>query len=130
MKQRAFYDLMTRVEPFGIDADTLETLLKAERTLHRWAVLECGDGNNFASWSIQRDDKTDKPFRCVYPHRGESYRVPIADRETAALKRVKAICDRLGLHFYHQTDPRGCALYIDKEPLSATNYTKGVAICL
>jgi hypothetical protein len=43
----------------------------------------------------------------VYPHAGPSKRYPIADREAGALRRVAKVCAELGLHFYHQTDPRG-----------------------
>ena len=39
------------------------------------------------------------------------------------------ICKRNSLHFYHQGDPRGCALYVSHEPLPSNNYTHGVACC-
>jgi hypothetical protein len=53
----------------------------------------------------------------------------IPDREKGALQRIAEICKRNGLHFYHQGDPRGCALYIAKEPLSDVYYHNGVACC-
>jgi aryl carrier-like protein len=34
----------------NIGFDDANTLRRAEKTLHRWAELECGDGNNYASW--------------------------------------------------------------------------------
>ena len=54
-------------------------------------------------------------------------RTPIADRETGALRRIENACKEAGLHYYHQTDPRGCALYVSTEPLNAQNYTNGIA---
>ena len=45
-------------------------------------------------------------------------------------RRVAAVCARQGLHFYHQGDPRGCALYVSTAVLDGHNYTQGVAVCL
>lgn len=127
------HKLMERVSNRGmvIGFNQLNTLRRAEVTLQRWSEQECGDSNNFVSWAIERDEKTNKPYRVVYPHSGDKVRrYPIADRETGALKRVAAICKELGIYFYHQMDPRGCALYISGEPLNSSNYTNGVALCI
>lgn len=113
----------------GVCYEASKTLRRASMTLHRWAELECGDGNNYASWSIERDEKTNVPYLVTYPHTGKSHRRKVADRETGALKRIRAILAPLGLHFYHQTDPLGCALYVSKEPLTDQNYnSRGIAI--
>ena len=128
--------LYTRLGNMGFSVAEIGQLLKIERTLHRWAQQECGDGNDFASWSIERDEETGKPFRCVYPHNGKSYRTPIADRERGALKRLGGImASHPQLVTYHQTDPRGCALYILREsdlgecPIEQV-YNRGVAVCI
>lgn len=114
---------------FGFwDVDAAEILRRAELVLHRWAELECGDGNNHASWCIERDDSTDIPYMCTYWHSGRTTRNRIADREAGALRRVAALCKRLGLYFYQQTDPRGAALYVSKEPLTHSNYSS-VGVC-
>jgi len=125
------YALMQQFSARGISLsfDEANTLRRAEKTLHRWAELECGDGNDYASWAIERDEQTGVPYMCRYPHTGEMRRHRIADRETGALRRVKAICEAKGLHFYHQTDPRDCALYVSNEPLPDNNYARGVACC-
>ena len=122
-------ELMRRLSANGIDAafDQAETLRKAELTLHRWGELECGDGNDYASWAIERDEKTDRPYMVTYPHQGVTRRRAIPDREKGALKRVAAACKALGINFYHQTDPRGCALYVSAEPIRDNDYTRGVA---
>jgi len=111
----------------GISFEDANTLRRAERTLHTWGEQECGDGNDYASWAIERDETTGKPFRCVYPHSGTMTKTPVADREAGALRRVAEVCAAHGLYFWHQTDPRGCALYVSREPLTDTNYTNGVA---
>jgi|SRR3990167_8355278 len=107
----------------------VNTLRRAEMVLHRWAELECGDGNNYQSWAIERDEVTSKPFMCVYPHTGKMRKFPTPDREAGALRRITEVCKRNNLHFYHQTDPRGCQLYISLEPIAANDYaTNGIVI--
>jgi hypothetical protein len=124
--------LAERLRARGIPAtlEDADTLRLAQITLHRWAELECGNGNDHASWAIERDETTDIPYMVTYPHNSNtSRRHRIPDRETGALRRVKALCDRLGVYCYHQTDPRGCALYVGAEPLTDANYCYGVACC-
>jgi len=125
-------ELMQRFSNRGINLsfDEVNTLRRAELTLQRWSELECGDGNGY----IERDETTGIPryYNCraryVDPRDPRAWsRIP--DREAGALKRVKAICEFHYLHYYHQTDPRGCALYVSKEPLPDNNYTHGVACC-
>lgn len=109
--------------------EDVNVLRRAELTLQRWSEGECGNGNDFCSWSIERDEETGIPYRVTYPHDSKSYRTRIADREAGALKRIKAVCDRLGIHYFHQGDPRGCALYVSREALTDSNYTNGIAVC-
>lgn len=125
------YEVLHRMNARGVAVsfEQANTLRRAERTLHRWAEAECGDSNDYTSWAIERDETTGKPFRCVYPHQGEATRYPIADREAGALRRVAAVCAAVGAHYYHQGDPRGCALYVSSEPLTDSAYTNGVAAC-
>lgn len=121
-------ELRDRLERAGIVTTfpQANVLRRAELTLQRWAEMECGDGNEFSSWSIERDEATGKPYRCVYPHKGQMRRYPVPDRERGAIKRVAELCKELGIHYWHQTDPRGCALYVSREPLTGTNYSNGV----
>ena len=125
-------DLRHRIEQrTGIDIGTEDAaaLRRAEKTLHRWDELECGNGNDYASWCIERDETTGKPYMYTSPHTGEPRREPIPDREAGALRRVAAVCKRHGLYFYHQGDPRGCALYVSDKPINGGNYTNGTACC-
>lgn len=121
---------IARVTGVYVSIEDASILRRAEKTLHRWAELECGDGNAYASWSIERDETTDKPFMVTYPHTGKTRRHAVPDRERGALRRVAALCKRLGLYWYHQTDPRGCALYVAAVELSDNSYSsRGVACC-
>lgn len=100
-----------------------ETLRRAELTLQRCGERECGDGSNYY---LERDEETGLTYN-VHIESGRRYRCP--DREKGALRRVAALCDALGAHYYHQTDPRGCALYVSREPLTDRDYYRGVACC-
>jgi len=139
----------------GLTRDEVDTLLRCQRTLHTWAEHECnGD--------IERDETTGKTYRVYGQDIPDAtirrFRTP--DRETGALKRIAAIlaphaptqytadtcpgrpcgadCDHSspGLTFYHQTDPRGCALYILRPgdvPAGSTVaacYSRGIAVCI
>jgi len=104
----------------GIDIplDDVNTLRRAERTLHTWAEQECGDTDQWCSWAIERDPDTEIPYRVFYPNDSNKVRRErIPDRERGALRRVEDVCERNGLYFYHQPDPRGYALYVSKEPI-------------
>jgi len=131
-KERA--EVMNRLGQLGIGYHDAQTLRRCAMTLHRWAELECGDGNDYASWSIERDEETGKPYHCRYPHEGKMTRTPVADREKGALKRIEITLKGYpALTWYHQTDPRGASLYIlkksDVEGLDiASVYTRGVAV--
>ena len=130
------FELIRAAEGRGLRLgfDDANALRRAELTLHRWAEMECGMSNDYNAWMIERDlgderhGEAGRPFMTIYPHgkvNSYSYRIP--DRERGALRRVAAICERIGAHYYHQTDPRGCALYVSNEPLPNNNYTIGVA---
>lgn len=110
----------------------VNTLRRAEMTLHRWAELECGDGNGY----IERDEKTNKPryFKCraryLDPHDPRAWS-SIPDHEAGALKRIATICSAHSLYYFHQTDPRGCALYVSAEPMTDSNYSSvGVGVSI
>lgn len=132
-----FFESMTAL---GFSYEETSALRRIQMTLHRWSELECGDGNDYASWSLERDEETGKPFLVTYPHTGKSYRRRIADREAGALRRLQTIMAKHpNLWFYHQSDPRGCALYVGANvdiwendgrtllPLDVY-YTKGIAV--
>ena len=114
---------LTRATGLTVTEAHARTLRLAELALRRWSERECGDGSN---WHIERDEKTGIP----YAHYNgpnpliKPYRIP--DREAGAIKRVRAVAEHYNLHFYHQTDPRGCSLYISDEPLTSQTYYRGV----
>ena len=129
----ATLSVLSRLISSGIPAsyEQAHCLRRAELTLHRWSERECGDSNDYASFSVERDEATNKPYLCTYRHDSDKVRRhAIPDLEAGALKRVKAISAELGVNFFHQTDPRGCALYVSQEPINDSNYSRGVACCV
>jgi len=99
-----FYNRLAKA---GFSMAEANQLRKIEMTLHRWAAEECNG-------TIQRDEATDKPYR-HYPD--SPYRVnptPVPDRENGALCRLEALLadGHSAWAYYHQTDPRGHALYL------------------
>lgn len=105
--------------------DDGQTLRRAEMTLARWGESECGDGSN---WYTSRDEDTGLTYK-INHETGTKHRCP--DLEAGALRRVADLCKRLGLHYFHQTDPRGCLLYVGTEPLTDQNYSQtGIPCCV
>lgn len=111
---------------FGLeDGDTLE-LLACSRQLRRWHKRECGDGNDFASYSVEEDEETGKAWQVVYPHKGETRRYRIRNMAAGARRRIAAVMDRYPAIVWRiQGDPRGPALKLflpDENPESATGW--------
>lgn len=128
--------LFNRLSELGFEYGESCQLRRIEMTLSRWGELECGDGNDHASWAIERDEQSNLPYLVTYPHQGKTTRRRIPDRETGALKRLARIMDsHPDFVAYHQGDPRGCSLYIVRRsdvPEGATVdqlYTRGLAVC-
>lgn len=143
--QKRKFELFARLQALGFTYEEAVALRRIEMTLQRWGELECGNDNGHASYCITRDELTGKPRVEVHPYNGKSYSYPVADRERGALRRLAAIVKArneragddgwTGICYYHQTDPRGCALYlINKGDLPVGGsidqyYTRGLAVC-
>lgn len=92
----------------GLSREEHDILRRASMRLHRWAEMECNH-------DVQRDEKTNKvTVRYCRSDGMMSKAFATPDRETPALARCQAIADKHGLVFYHQSDPRGVAVYIGK----------------
>lgn len=153
--QKAKFELFQRLQNLGFTYEEAVQLRRIEMTLQRWGELECGNDNGRASYCVNRDEVTGKPYMEIHPYSGPMRRYPVADREAGALRRLSSIvegrnnrlrsfdarrCSFMGHVFaYHQGDPRGCALYLltraqltghDGKTLPMDQYyTRGVAVC-
>jgi hypothetical protein len=124
----------------GFALGDVHTLLSIERGLQRWHELECGTGDDKVSVSVERDEKTEKPFRRVqYMGRDGKWvdrKTPCRDMEKSNLRRLSRIMEGKAVRAYVQGDPRGCALYIlrpgdvpeGKDPNAY--YSRGIPVCV
>ncbi len=138
---RNTFECIQRVTETGVSLEDAHALRRIAMTLHRWHELECGDGNSYGSWAIERDDNGDGPPFMVHHRYGHGTakdtvaRARIHDREAGALKRLAAIMKRYPtLSAYVQGDPRGASLYILRPgdvPEGAnvdSCYSRGIAV--
>jgi hypothetical protein len=115
-----------RLTEAGISFDDASALRRISMTLHRWHELECGDGNDYCSYSIERGHMQDGAL--LYSDHGKPYMAyhrftqpkaeyePIPDRERGALKRLGKIMAKYPtMQAYVQGDPRGASLYIIRQ---------------
>lgn len=119
----------TSMGGLGFSQDETEILRRAQIVLRTWASRECGDDHG----AIERDEKTGKPY---YVNANSGRRHPTPDREKGALRRVEAVMAKHpGLVAYHQTDPRGCSLYVlrrdqvEGHDISSI-YNRGFGVCI
>lgn len=137
MRQADFHKSMERL---GFTYEEADTLRRAQMTLHTWAERECNG-------LIERDEETGKVYSLN--RNGDRTKYTVPDLETGAWKRVLVTVDRRNaresaasvhntrealpnLVAYHQTDPRGCALYLVEgtptDDVSAV-YNRGFGVC-
>lgn len=134
------YEIIARLTTAGIAPHDAIALRRISMTLQRWHELECGTDEGQTSISVERDgDEPDsKPYlRVQYPtlHGYIDRRRPIADRETAARKRLTKLMEAYPtMKAYVQGDPRGAALYIlrpgdvpEGQPVDCF-YSRGIAV--
>lgn len=117
------------IHALATDAD-LSELRFAARALSRWFEMECGLSLPTGGIKVIERDGNGVPYRVICRDNGIKTRVKIADDELKNRSRIEKICNRLGLHFFIQTDPRGLPLYLSTSPINRENYVNGFAIDL
>lgn len=142
---RSHPDCLDRLQTAGISWEDSCALRRIAMSLHRWHELECGDGNDYASWCIARGrkengefvyDDAGKPFLERHAHSENKARYSsMPDRERGAIKRLRKIMARYPEFWsYVQTDPRGASLYVGqytpatKGADPALFYNSGIAV--
>lgn len=96
----------TKTAPFT--AAEWASLLRLAKTIHKWNEDEC---NGAIQWE---GDNEEIPRRYYLDNYG-TYTRPgpiIVDKEKPSLESARKIASKHGLSIYHQTDPRGVALYV------------------
>lgn len=127
------YNCIDSLRAAGFAYEDATALRRISMTLNRWFELECGGGNDYASWSIERDETTNKPYLVTHPYSGKSYRRAVPDREKGAEKCLAKILSRYpDFAAYIQSDPRGASLYILRKTSTPQPYeqfyTQGIAV--
>lgn len=96
-------ETFTTLSRLGFNTAETKALIRYSGWLHAWAEHECNG-------AIQRDEHTGVPF---WHSTIDGRKLAIAnDREQSALRLAAKIAAAHGMLIYHQTDPRGCALYL------------------
>lgn len=92
----------------GVAAADFRKLCRLERLLHKWGEDVCN-----GVVSVGEGGEAYRHFGATnYSASGD---FPINNDETFVLLKVKALLQKYpALWFYHQGDPRGCALYVGK----------------
>lgn len=116
--QKRKFELFARLQALGFTYEEAVSLRRIEMTLQRWGELECGNDRG----CIERDEVSGKPYMTYDGGmNGKRSRYAVADREAGALKRLNAIVGARNartngeqVYAYHQTDCRGCNLYLVK----------------
>lgn len=104
----------------GIDKNKYNALRRVAQHLHR------ADEDYAMGRSDWRHEKNYNPHSPRYEEKEHGKDV------AHAFKKAEAIRKKLGgkhaVHFYHQGDPRGAALYVAKHRMKHTDYNKGHVI--
>jgi hypothetical protein len=114
-------------------ATVFTRLCSIERRLHKWAEAEC---NGEIQWD---DDEGTIPRRYLKDRWG-GYTLKggiIPNSEKRWLAEATRLANECGGHVYHQSDPRGCALYFYRDsdlvghsyPINCIYSTVALACC-
>lgn len=128
MKRKQSYHRLA--QRYGLTRYSWRVLRYCEKVLHKWSEDECNG-------RIQWCDKTGQPLLYrrdqwgCYTGKGTL----TFNKEDHYLDIARKQASRYGLSIYHQSDPRGCALYLyDPADLNGSDIrsiypTHAVAVC-
>jgi hypothetical protein len=96
----------TKTAPFS--AAEWARLKRLAKIIHKWNEDEC---NGAIQWHGDNEETPKRYFQDRYG----CFTIPgptIQDKERQSIESARAIASKHGLSIYHQTDPRGVALYV------------------
>lgn len=102
---------MTATTQARIPAATFARLCSIQKRLHQWAEQEC---NGAIQWEEDPETGEEVPRRYYLDGRYNSYTVKgsiVPNKGAKLIKEATRLAAECGGLIYHQTDPRGCALY-------------------
>ena len=92
----------------SVSINVYKKLLPIASILHRIAERQC-NGYAATDWGRKQEKRDER-------------------KEASLLNKAISLASQTGLYIYHQTDPRGCSLYLITNEMDSTNYTNGIAI--
>lgn len=98
--------MATKTAPFT--AAEWASLKRLAKIIHKWNEDEC---NGAIQWEKDNEETPKRYFQDRYG----CFTIPgptIQDKERQSIESARKIAARHGLSIYHQTDPRGIALYV------------------
>ncbi len=78
-----------RLAALGVSLEDAHALRLSSRGLTRWYEMECGGGNDYASWAIERDEN-DIPEMVTYHNSGKTTRRRVRDRRIYNARDARA----------------------------------------
>ncbi len=100
--------MTNKLNEFSLCINVYKKLLPVASQLHRIGERQCNGYAN-TDWGRKQEQRDIK-------------------KEAALLNRAISLADEVGLQVYHQTDPRGVALYLIDNTMDSTNYNNGIAV--
>ena len=97
-------------QPFS--AAEWASLKRLAKLIRKWNEDEC---NGAIQWSDDNEETPKRYPKRYFQDRHGYFTIPgptIQDKERQSLESARRIAAKHGLSIYHQTDPRGCALYV------------------
>lgn len=103
-KREKTYRFYQSLERLGIDVETADKLRRIEMTLSRWSELECGDGNEWGSWAIERDESSYHCTQCGHNAYGEHTKTSSCEKcgDIAPVRRIVQDGKPYMVHHHYQ----------------------------
>jgi hypothetical protein len=113
----------------------VNALFRAEKSIGRFDELLCGSSEYIGAsrYDVSIRPTNDDYTEFEFIRQGQTGKIvcrhPIADSRIRTLKRLSAVLATFGLAPFHQSDPRGCSLYVAPIGSRDVGYSNGVACC-
>lgn len=106
----------------GFSPDETGELMRIQRALHRIAERQCNEDTSCLKCKGYGHTEAGAIRTECKPCGGSGD--TLGKREASLLRKASVLAEIHGFEVYHQTDPRGCALYV-WSPARLAEYNKG-----
>lgn len=109
-------------------SDDVTTLRRYASRLSRWDELQCGASDGHVEYNEQLGYWERYSAGEVVNGEYVKTKKRTPNVGEGAYRAITEVCKRYDIHWYHQSDPRGCAVYISDEPISDDTYSTALAV--